>query len=228
MPEVNPHYEAMPTNQSASRAEQSRVGLADNFDTFLTLLTSQLKHQDPMDPLDSNEFVSQLVQFSSVEQLIASNQSLEGLLSLQAANTQLSAVEFIGRMATVSSDRAALSDGEAVWEYELPREAEEVSILITDSQGRTVHTRTGETGQGKHALVWDGKDAGGNPQPEGEYRLEVVARDADGERIDVAKRVSGQVTGIDLSQGEAIVEIGDLRVPASRVISVRQTPAVEV
>jgi flagellar basal-body rod modification protein FlgD len=223
MPEINPILSGAAGAQASSASERASSGLADTFDTFLTLLTSQLRHQDPLDPLDSNEFVSQLVQFTSVEQQIATNQSMENLLLLQAASAQLSAVQYIGKVATVSSTISELKDGAAKWQYELPRDAQTVTLTISDQDGRLVRTLQGEPGAGAHDLEWDGKDSSGNVLPDGPYVLAVSATDTDGESIrDIPIRVIGEITGVDLSNDEAIVEIGQLKFFASRVIAVRE------
>lgn len=214
-----------PTTQSENSggaSGQAETRLADDFDTFLTLLTSQLQNQDPLEPLDSNEFVNQLVQFSSVEQLIASNQSMEALLDLQTSNTQLSAVDFIGKQATVASQEARLKDGEASWTYTLPQNADRSDLIVRDANGQAVFTAKGETGEGAHDFVWNGEDDAGNALPGGEYTLNVVAKDAEGEDISAQVRTTGRVTGVDLSGEEAVIEMGGLTVPASSIISVRE------
>ena len=211
-----------PAAQSGDSSSGAQTRLADDFDTFLTLLTSQLQNQDPLEPLDSNQFVSQLVEFSSVEQLISSNQAMQSLLELQTANTQLSAVDFIGKQATVATQTARLSEGQASWAYELPQEAASTSLIVRDENGQAVFTAEGETGEGWRDFAWNGEDDAGNPQPEGDYTLSVVARDAEGEDLGVRVRTSGQVTGVDLSGDEAVIEMGGLRVPASQIVSVRE------
>jgi flagellar basal-body rod modification protein FlgD len=222
MPEINPVLSGAAGAQQTSAADNARTGLADTFDTFLTLLTNQLKHQDPLDPLDSNEFVSQLVQFTSVEQQIATNRSMENLLQLQAATAQLSALHYIGKVATISSNVSELKDGAAKWQYELPRDADTVTLTISDKDGRVVRTLQGEPGAGAQDFEWDGTDSAGNALPDGPYVLEIAAKDTDGETIkDIPIRVIGEITGVDLSNDEAIVEIGQLKFYASRVIAVR-------
>ncbi|MGJ3232402.1 MAG: flagellar hook assembly protein FlgD [Oceanicaulis sp.] len=228
MNEFNPIGLALPSTNALSAQSGETAGaasqLADNFDTFLTLLTEQLQNQDPLQPMDSQEFVGQLVQFSSVEQLISSNQSLETLLALQSANARMGATDFLGREVTVSSNAAPLQDGQARWSYALPREAASNEIMITDAQGRVVNTFLNQpTGQGSHAFTWDGKDAAGNLMPAGVYTMEVVAKDADGRRLDAPVRVTGRATGVDMSGEDVVVEIGALRVPAGRVVGVRET-----
>ena len=230
MNEFNPIGIALPSNasldarsgQTASAADQ----LTDNFDTFLTLLTEQLQNQDPLEPMDSQQFVEQLTQFSSVEQLISSNQSLETMLALQSADARMGATDFIGREVTVSSNAAPLQDGRADWSYVLPREAASNELMITDQSGRVVASFTNQpTGQGVQDFAWNGRDAAGNTLPAGVYRLEVVAKDAEGSRLDAPVRVSGRATGVDMSGEDVVVEIGALRVPAGQVIGVRDTGA---
>ncbi|MCC5995721.1 MAG: flagellar hook assembly protein FlgD [Oceanicaulis sp.] len=220
--DLNPIGQILP---GASRSNDSGLAagnLADNFDTFLRLLTQQLQNQDPLNPMDSQEFVTQLVQFSSVEQQIAQTRSLDALLALQGANAAMSAAGYLGRDVTVSVNTAELSNGEARWTYELPRAAQRTDLMISDAAGRVVATLPGQTGSGSHPLVWDGRDAAGNTLPPGVYTLQASARDAEGESITASVRVSGRVTGVDLSGGEARVELGKVKAPFANVIAVRE------
>ncbi|XBQ16602.1 MAG: flagellar hook assembly protein FlgD [Oceanicaulis sp.] len=226
MNELNPLGLALPqTGALAAQAGETATAvgnLADNFDTFLTLLTEQLQNQDPLDPMDSQQFVQQLVQFSSVEQLISSNQSLETILALQSANARMGATDFLGRDVTVSSNLAELNGGQARWTYGLPRQADSVEVMISDEAGRVIGGFPVQaTSQGPHDFVWDGKDPAGNTLPDGVYRIDVIAKDAEGQRMDVPVRVTGRATGVDMSGDEVVVEIGGLRVPAGRVVAVR-------
>ncbi|WP_430431578.1 flagellar hook assembly protein FlgD [Oceanicaulis sp.] len=216
---------AAQTQQPQTQSKLATAGLADNFDTFLTLLTEQLKNQDPLNPMESEQFVQQLVQFSSVEQQIASNESLEALLALQQSDAQLTSLQFIGKDATVNTTYSLLKDGEAKWEYGLPQEAQSVELLITDENGKQVRRLDGDTSEGVHDVVWDGKDEAGNTMPAGVYQLEVVAKDADDVILDYAVRVTHRVTGVEMSGGQAQVSFanGELVLPASLVTSVRES-----
>lgn len=216
---------AAQTQQQQSQSKLATAGLADNFDTFLTLLTEQLKNQDPLNPMESEQFVQQLVQFSSVEQQIASNESLEALLALQQTDAQLTALQFIGKDATVNTTYSLLENGEAKWEYGLPQEAQSVELLITDETGKQVRRLDGDTSEGVHDVVWDGKDQAGNTLPAGVYQLEVVAKDADDVILDYAVRVTHRVTGVEMSGGQAQVSFSDgaLVLPATLVTSVRES-----
>jgi flagellar basal-body rod modification protein FlgD len=228
MLELNPIAQALPGSArgSADQAAGAAASLADNFDTFLTLLTEQLQNQDPLDPMDAQQFTEQLVQFSSVEQQIASNQSLETILALQAADARMSATDYVGRQVTVSSSVSVLEEGQARWEYVMPRQASTTELMITNESGRVVATLPGESGQGSQSFVWNGRDAAGNQSPGGLYRLEVVAKDADGERIEAPVRVTRRATGVEMTGDDVMVELGPLRAPAGSVIAVREADGV--
>ena len=199
----------------------SRTNLADNFEMFLTLLTEQMKNQDPLNPLDSTQFVNQLVDFSSVEQQIAQNQNLESLLLLQSAAAQANSVSYIGRIATAETPSAVLADGQAEWDYTLPSDAQTVTLRVRDGD-RVVYETTGETTTGTHTLNWNGKDAAGAALPAGVYTLEVVANDADGEALQASIRSAARVTGVDMSGNEVSVQMGPISVPLSSILSVRE------
>ncbi|MHA6289057.1 flagellar hook assembly protein FlgD [Maricaulis sp. CAU 1757] len=209
---------------SSPALDNSRTGLADNFEMFLTLLTQQMKNQDPLNPLDSTQFVNQLVDFSSVEQQIAQNQNLESLLLLQSASAQASSVGYIGRVATADTPQAALADGQASWRYELSDTATSVSLLVKDETGRVVARESGSYSAGKHDFTWDGLDDNGAAMPDGAYTLEVLAQDSGGDAIQANIQASARVTGVDLSGSEVIVEMGSLRVPLSSILSLREQP----
>lgn len=221
MNELNPLAQALPVAAGGNQAGNAATGLADDFDTFLTLLTTQLQNQDPLEPMDAQQFTEQLVQFTSVEQQIASNQSLETILALQSANARMSATDYIGREVTISSNVSALENGEARWAYALPREAASTELMVTDQSGRVVATLAGETGAGGHTLVWDGTDAAGNQAADGRYNLAVVANDADGRRMEAPVRVTRLATGVEMSGDQVIIEMGPVTAPAGAVIGVR-------
>jgi flagellar basal-body rod modification protein FlgD len=221
--ELNPIGAALPNTTSNNDTVGAAADLADNFDTFLTLLTEQLQNQDPLNPMDSQEFVGQLVQFSSVEQQISSNQALESLLALQSADARMSATEFVGRNVTVSTPNQALANGQASWSYSLPRGAETSELMITDERGAVVATLPGEIAAGSHSLTWDGRTNTGTTAPDGVYTLEVVARDSDGAAIEAGVRITARATGVEMIGDDVMVEIGALRVPAGNVIAVRES-----
>lgn len=208
------------SGSATSSLTASRQGIADNFDTFLSLLTTQLKHQNPLDPLDTNQFTSQLVQFTSVEQQLKTNQFLETmLLSTQnASNTQ--AVSFIGKTVTSSGNVSDLSNGGAVWSFTLPEPAT-VTVTIKDKVGNAVFTHTGTLNGGASQFVWDGKGNDGTTYPDGTYSISLDARSATGSTVAVSTETTGTVSGVDLTGTEPVLIVGSARINLSTITSVR-------
>ena len=197
-------------------ATQSKTTLAGNFDTFLTLLTTQLKNQDPLSPMDSSQFTQQLVQFSQVEQSINANQNLESLISLTKARAGSDAVGFLGKTITITDGSAGLKSGQALWGYSLASDSVATRLTITDSKGHTVYTGGGNTASGLHAFNWDGKDNAGNALPDGTYTLSVTAQTTDGTAVKTQVASQGVVDEVDLSGTEPMLRIGTLMVPLSK------------
>src|ERR1700709_1646971 len=158
MTTVDPTSSAAPAAATGTGTQSAaQQQLAGNFDTFLTPLTTQLQNQDPLSPMDSNQFTQQLVQFSQVEQQIDSNKNLESLISLTKTQTTTNAVSYLGKTLTITDGSAALQNGAAKWAYSLPSDAASTKLMITDSQGHAVFNTTGDTASGLHAFSWDGK-----------------------------------------------------------------------
>ena len=209
-----------PTTGGGTSAAAST--LAASFDTFLALLTTQLQNQDPLDPIKSSEFTSQLVQFAGVEQSINTNKKLDQLVDLQTSNQLNSAVSFIGKTVEVVSDLLLLKDGAAKISYGLDRKAANTIISITDQNGRVVRTVQGETDAGRHEFEWDSRDTNGVEVPDGVYGFSVVSTDANEETIDTVAASFGRVTGIEIVNNAPRLNIGELGVPFDAIFAVRE------
>ncbi len=209
--------------QSASTAK-SLSGLADNFDNFLTILTTQLQHQDPLSPLDSNEFTSQLVQFTGVEQQVLQNKNLEQLIALQSTGQQLDAVSFLGKIVEAVGNTNMLTDGEATFSYILPETAETAVIQIFNKAGDLVFEEPVDKEAGLHDYEWDGSTTNGGTAPEGIYTFAVTAINDAEEPIAVVHRVLGLVTGVSIENGETVLGIGDVGVPLDAVKGIQTAP----
>jgi flagellar basal-body rod modification protein FlgD len=209
------------TTSPVEGSEAASTKLAENFDTFLKLLTTQLQYQDPLEPMKSNEFVSQLVQFTQVEQAIEQNKSLDRLLDLQTTNQTTAALNYIGSAIEANGAIAPLQDGQAEYGYTLDEDADATLLVISDADGVVVSSAAGETLTGAHKYIWDGLDRAGKQLPPGNYRLTVTARDAEGALLEATTTVAGKVTGVRTDETGAILMLDDVEIPLSDVSAVR-------
>ena len=161
------------------------------FEQFLKLLTTQLKNQDPLNPVKNHEFTSQLVQFASVEQLKKQTGYYEQMLKAQEASTKVASYNLIGRLALSKGSLSQLRNGWAVWEYELPEDVASVQLSIVDREGRVLRRIQGSTSPGAHAAEWDGSTA--VQSPEDDYRMKAVAKDKNGQ--DITGQVDFKING---------------------------------
>ena len=210
------------TNQTTS---SSGATLAGNFETFLSLLTTQLRNQNPLDPLDTNQFTQQLVQFAGVEQQLKTNDTLSALLTSSNTIQGTSAFSLVGREITASGDTAMLDEGKAKWNLDSPKDGVTAKITIRDKNGAVVYTGDEKLKMGDQDFVWDGKKTDGSKAPEGLYTISIEATDVSGLNVSVTSDVSGVVDGVDLTTGEAVLLIGDMRVPLGSLKSVKAVTA---
>jgi flagellar basal-body rod modification protein FlgD len=179
-----------------SKSSAAKTSLGKDFNTFLNMLTTQLKHQDPLSPMDSTQFTSQLVQYSSVEQQINANSNLEKLITLQQANSTSQAISYLNQNVEISSDKIPLQDSSASYSYTLPSTAKDCKVEIKNSAGTVVYSTTGETASGRHDVTWNGKDSSDKQLDDGIYTLVVTATDNDKKALAVTTTTVGQVTRV--------------------------------
>ena len=211
-------------NTSSSNNALSRQTIADNFDTFLTLLTTQLKHQNPLEPLDTNQFTQQLVQFTSVEQQLKTNDFLEAMMQATQSSNNSQAVSYVGKTVTASGAKSELVDGVATWNFAVEEPAN-ISVTVRDAAGNVVFTKQGSVEQGESIFTWDGVGDDGGRKPDGSYSITVEGRDAEGNLVDVLTEMTGTVTGVDFTGSEPVLIVGNARVNLSSVLSVRTATA---
>jgi flagellar basal-body rod modification protein FlgD len=224
MSTVNPATPASATTGTGtgtgSTSTNATQQLAGNFDTFLQLLTTQLKNQDPTSPMDTNQFTQQLVEYSQVEQQIDTNTNLQTLISQGSSQNAAYATSYLGKTVTVSGGKGALASGQANWNYNLGAQASSAVLSITNSSGQTVWTGSGPTAQGANSFSWNGQDNAGNQLPDGTYTLNVAAADSSGSAITSTVTSSGQVSEVDMSSGTPQLVIGGMEVGLSGIASV--------
>ena len=198
----------LPASAGTASATAANGTLAGNFQTFLTLLTTQLQNQNPLDPLDTNQFTQQLVQFAGVEQQLRTNDQLSSLVTLQQTSQSTQALEFVGKTALVDGSSARLADGAASWTLGVEKDSN-VDLNITNSVGQTVFTGQYAVAAGaSQAFNWDGKGTDGTQWPAGTYKLTASAKDNSGGSVAVNTQVSGVVSSVDLTQSPPLLMIG--------------------
>jgi flagellar basal-body rod modification protein FlgD len=207
---------------SANTLSSSAQTIAGNYDTFLNLLTTQLQNQDPLSPMDTNQFTSQLVQFSSVEQQLQTNTYLQSMMQASQDTSNSGVVSYIGKTVTSSGVNSDLSNGQATWNFNLPSAAT-VSVSIKDSTGSTVYSETGSMPQGSGAFNWNGQTSSGGVAPDGTYTISIDAQDSSGGFVAASTQTSGVVTGVDLSGSSPKLLVGNTSLLLGNITSVRAT-----
>ena len=204
---------AVPTGSTALHS------LSANFDDFLKLLMTQLQNQDPTSPLDTNQFTTELVQFSSVEQQINTNTSLTQLIQLTQVGEVMQASAMTGKQVTVSSDHVPLQNGKGTIVFTAPA-AEPAAIAIYNDSGAKLTEATLTAVKGQNTWTWNGTDRSGHTVPDGSYKVAIVGGNADGSTSALPFSVVGTATGV-LSQSSGMqLELGALSVDFSKVQSV--------
>jgi flagellar basal-body rod modification protein FlgD len=201
----------------ANATAKAQKSLSGNYETFLRLLTTQLQNQDPLEPLDATKFTEQLVSYSQVEQQIATNSSLNTLISVTRSSAGATAVSFLGKNAITAGQVSNLSDGNASWQYSLPQDATSLQVRVTDMNGNVVKTLTGDAKVGTHQINWDGMNTSGSPMPAGSYKLTVAATKADGTAIPVTVSGIGMISEIDMSGAEPVLYVGSRKLSLSDI-----------
>ncbi|MCH7935512.1 MAG: flagellar hook assembly protein FlgD [Proteobacteria bacterium] len=207
-----------------TKSSESSAKLEEELNRFLNLLVTQLKNQDPLDPLDANEFTSQLVAFAGVEQQIFANANLEKLLKLEQTNQISALVDFIGTTIEASGRTVPLQGSQAEIGYIMPFGANTATITITNSAGLTVFQGDADTSSGKHLFAWDGKNNSGVLQPDGAYNVLVSGIEFSGNLLEITHTVFGRVTGAGVEDGLANLFLGDdITIAQDKVIAVKET-----
>jgi len=193
-------------------------------DDFMNLLVAQLQNQDPLNPMDSTAFTSQLAEFSSLEQLSNVNENLEYLQMYQSSINNAQAVSFIGKNIYALGNSIQLEGGENKdIHFELSENSSSVFINIYDEAGNLVkYIENGPMGEGKQSVEWDGTDNSGNTLPEGIYKFEIMAVDANSDEVQTATYISDRVTGVTFKDGVTYLLAGGMKIPIGDVIEVAE------
>ena len=197
-------------NSGAVKGTNSAQTLSADMDTFLTLLTTQLQYQDPLDPMDASEYTNQLVQYSNVEQAIQTNSKLDNLLNLSIYNLGVQATGYVGKTIQAISDVMPLDEGVSKATYTLSKNVTDCTIVVKDMDDKVVYTAKGETSSGAHDFIWNGKNINGEQLSDGAYKIEVLTTVPEGEAsASVTTTVFGRVTGVASDDNGIYLGLGD-------------------
>jgi len=198
-----------------------QTALSQNYELFLSILTTQIRNQNPLEPMDANQFTQQLVQYSTVEQQIKTNDSMSTLISTLSTSVATSLVGYVGADITAEGSTTTLANGSATWKYNLPEAAGSAEITIRNTAGTVVHQETVKNlPEGDGTYAWDGKTSSGTTANDGVYQMTIKAKNSDGDTIKTTTTISGKVTSVDYTGTEVLLKIGDLGVPLASIKSV--------
>lgn len=212
----------------ASQTQQQQVTLAEDFTQFLTLLTTQLQNQDPLSPMDSNQFTEQLVQFSQVEQAINTNTKLDDLVSLNLGNSTTAALGYVGLDISYVSAEVALEQGEPTTiKYSLDTPASVSKINIFNEEGNLVYSVDAQKTSGAHEFEWNGRDFVNNELPSGTYVVRVDSVDIEDNPVNTTTVVTSRVKGIEQQNGIVYALVGERAVPIDSILNAVQPSTTE-
>lgn len=201
---VLPTTAASGATPAAGSADATEI--ASNFTQFLQLLTTQLKNQDPLSPMDTNQFTQQLVEFSQVEQQLKTNTSLSTLVSLQQSAQSTEALQLVGATVVVDGSTTQLTSTGATWTLNATKPAN-ATITISDSTGQNAYTGTFAVNSGSQSFTWDGRGNDERIWPAGSYKLTATAVDASGQSTAISTQVQAPVDSVDLTQTPPVLSI---------------------
>ena len=197
--------------------------LSGNVNFFLTMLTTQLKNQDPTQPMDTNQITQQIAELSAVQQQVNTNSNLTSLLSATKQSQFAAAVGYIGQEVQAAGNTGEVVSGQGAFAYSLASAATSTTVTIKNAAGNVVFTGAGTNKAGNNIIVWDGTNSTtGAQEPDGTYTIAVSATDGTGAAITATTQKVGIVSGLQTdSSGNLILNIGDTTVNMSDVTAVR-------
>jgi flagellar basal-body rod modification protein FlgD len=189
---------AAQTQAALASAQTKKSASSLGIEDFLTLMTTQLKNQDPMKPLEGTEFVSQLAQFGSVSGIQNMQKSIESLASSLRSSQVLNGTSLVGHDVLAQTDTFSFTQGISVGgEVDVPAGTQNMQVRITDSSGALVRELTIDPSAGTHSFSWDGKRTDGTLAQSGDYDVEAIAT-VGGSNESVEVLMSGRVSSVTI------------------------------
>ena len=209
---------ALSANAAVNTSQSPKF--AGDFNTFLTLLTTQIKNQSPTDPLDTNQMTNQLVQFASVEQQISMNQNLQRMLALEQASQLTASAPLIGRNVEVEAEQISLQNGVGTLRLPAAGASQTALVTIRGSGDRVIRQETVQLGTGPKTWSWNGRDSSGLTMPDGAYKVSVTGSGAGGRAEALPFTTIGTVTGAERVGGDVKLLLGQLQASFDKLRSV--------
>lgn len=217
---ANAAASAASAHTAAQAGQTALSSLTSNFGDFLNLLMTQLQNQDPTSPMDPDQFTSELVQFTSVEQQITTNSALNQLISLNQAGELMQSTAMVGKQVLLSSKQLPLQNGSGALQFTAPA-AEPVGIAIYNAAGQQIYDTSLDAAAGPNNWTWKGQNNNGGRMPDGAYTVAVEGANPDGSTAALPFSVGGTITGVNTgSSGALQLELGATTVPFSSVTQV--------
>jgi len=198
---------------------------------FIKLITTELQFQDPLNPVDSTEFISQLTQFAALDETRSINTLMDGVAtSLRSVSASMASVNNLGMAGLIGKEvqvagtfLSHLEGAPDTLNYHLDAKARSIGIQVINSAGDVVRTFLGPQEAGMNIAIWDGLDNNGNPLPSGNYIFSVEAKDAKDLPVAATEYTSGQVTEVSYDNGIPYLLVNGSKAPAATVTEVRST-----
>jgi flagellar basal-body rod modification protein FlgD len=210
---------ANPASSTNSTVSSGQSSLNTDYNTFLQLLTTQLKNQDPLSPMDTNTFTQQLVAMNGVQQQLETNSLLQQMVNQSSGAGP--AVNLIGKQVQANSPTATMNNGAVDWTYQLNGTAAAATLNVQDSTGKVIWSQAApDLSQGQHDFTWNGQTNTGGQATSGSYTLEVVANDSSLNAVASSVYVQGVVTGVQSSSSGTQLNLGSTTVNYSNVTTI--------
>ncbi|GBR40375.1 flagellar hook capping protein [Neoasaia chiangmaiensis NBRC 101099] len=207
------------SGETTSASQTSLSNLGDNYNQFLTLLTTQLQYQDPSNPMSSDNFTSELAQFAGVEQQVKTNSNLQSLISAVGNSDFVTSSNLIGKTAVASSSQFSLKNGSASVSFDAQKQ-EETDIVVKNGSGSVVKTDEMTSSAGRNLWSWNGRDNGGNQLPDGVYQVGIAQENTDGSISTLTPNIESTISGIIRDTNGESAELGGLDVNVQKISSV--------
>lgn len=208
------------SNTTNAAVNSGQIQLNSDYNTFLQLLTTQLKNQDPLSPMDTNTFTQQLVEMNGVQQQLQTNSLLQTLVNENSGAGP--AVNLIGKQVQANSPTVSFSGGAANWTYDLGGNAAAATLNVVDASGKVVWSQPApDLSSGQHAFNWDGSTLSGGKVSSGSFTLKVTANDSSLKAMSPQVFVQGVVTGVSSDSSGTLLNLGSTTVNYTTVTTIQ-------